>query len=114
MTGGLQEQVTDGENVFGVAIEPASKALVGSIMVPYIREDRVSQEDFEAALLRMVEMPKQQREILGKLGQQHVDKNYNFETFQKRWVQIMLDAHEKYGSWETRKGYDRFELKEIQ
>ena len=36
MTGGLQEQVTDGEEWFGIGIEPASKAIIGSLDVPYI------------------------------------------------------------------------------
>ena len=53
MTGGLQEQVTDGENWFGVGIEPCSKALIGSQQVPYIYEDRISEEDFVAALNKM-------------------------------------------------------------
>ena len=46
MTGGLQEQVTDGENWFGVGIEPSSKAIIGSQEVPYIYEDRLNKEDF--------------------------------------------------------------------
>ena len=36
MTGGLQEQVTDGENWFGVGIEPSSKSVIGSQEIPYI------------------------------------------------------------------------------
>ena len=42
MTGGLQEQVTDGKNWFGWGIKPASKAVIGSLQVPYIYEDRIS------------------------------------------------------------------------
>lgn len=34
MTGGLQEQVTDGADWFGIGIEPCSKALIGSQEVP--------------------------------------------------------------------------------
>jgi len=34
MTGGLQEQVFDGEQYFGVGIEPASKAIIGTQQVP--------------------------------------------------------------------------------
>ena len=30
MTGGMQEQVTDGEQWFGVGLEPTSKAIIGS------------------------------------------------------------------------------------
>ena len=40
MTGGLQEQVTDGQDWFGIGIQPASKAVIGSQDVPYIYEDR--------------------------------------------------------------------------
>ena len=41
MTGGLQEQVTDGTNWFGIGLEPVSKAVVGSQEVPFIYEDRL-------------------------------------------------------------------------
>ena len=50
MTGGLQEQVTDGKDWFGIGIEPASKAVIGSQQVPFIYEDRICKEDFIAAL----------------------------------------------------------------
>ena len=59
MTGGLQEQVTDGKNFFGFAIEPVSKTVIGSLQVPYIYEDRISQRDFEKALTRAVKRSSQ-------------------------------------------------------
>ena len=49
MTGGLQEQVTDGEEWFGIGIEPTSKSVIGSQDVPFIYEDRISKEDVIAA-----------------------------------------------------------------
>jgi len=105
MTGGLQEQVTDGENWFGVGLEPASKAVIGSGTVPWIYEDRVSGESVVNALEKMYNMTKQERKKLGILGQQHVAKNYSFSKFEKTWVNLMLDVHKKYGSWENRKNY---------
>ena len=51
MTGGLQEQVTDGKKWFGIGIKPASKAVIGSQQVPYIYEDRVSEEDRKSTRL---------------------------------------------------------------
>ena len=74
MTGGLQEQVTDGDNWFGVGIQPASQAIIGSQDVPWIYEDRVSKEDFIAALKKMLNMSKEDREQLGQLGRAHVEK----------------------------------------
>ena len=105
MTGGLQEQVTDGENWFGIGIEPASKAIIGSQSVPYIYEDRVSKEDFINALTKMYEMSETEREELGELGMKHVRDNYNFSDFCDKWVETIDAIVEKHGSWETRKSY---------
>ena len=113
MTGGLQEQVTDGKNWFGVGIEPCSKALIGSQQVPYIYEDRISEEDFVAALNKMHKLGREGRKELGQKGREHVLKNYNFENFNKTWVDIMTSIHEKYGSWDTRKEYKPWSVTEI-
>jgi len=113
MTGGLQEQVTDGENWFGIGIEPTSKALIGSQDVPYIYEDRISKEDFIAALHTMYNMPRDERKKMGDLGAKFVRENYGFENYQTEWVNILEAVHEKYGSWETRKGYKKWHIMEI-
>jgi hypothetical protein len=106
MTGGLQEQVTDGDNWFGIGIEPASKAVIGSQQVPFIYEDRITKEDFLNALYEMYTKPKDELEALGELGHKHVSDNYSFEAFNKQWVDLMCRIHEHYGSWETRKNYN--------
>lgn len=113
MTGGLQEQVTDGEDWFGVGLEPASKAVIGSQPVPYIYEDRVSKRDYIDALKKMLNMSKEDREELGNKGIRHVEKNYNFENFQKQWVDIMTRVHKDCGSWGTRKNYKSWDLLEL-
>lgn len=103
MTGGLQEQVTDGEEWFGKGIHPSSKAIIGSQEVPYIYEDRISKEDFINALEEMYNMSKEEREELGKKGREHVLKNYGFDDYVNQWIDIMEGVHERHGSWETRK-----------
>ena len=113
MTGGLQEQVTDGENWFGIGIEPCSKAVIGSQQVPYIYEDRISKEDFLNAMLEMYKKTPEERTELGKLGQQHVKKNYNFEDFSKQWVEIMTSIHENHGSWDNRKKYKNVRIDQL-
>ena len=113
MTGGLQEQVTDGKDWFGVGIEPSSKAIIGSQEVPWIYEDRISKQDFIDALLKLYNMPKEERKKLGMKGRQHVLKNYNFNTFEKQWVDVIDDINKRHGSWETRKNYKRWHLLEV-
>jgi glycosyltransferase involved in cell wall biosynthesis len=113
MTGGLQEQVTDGENWFGIGLEPVSKAVIGSQDIPYIYEDRLNKEEFIDALTTMLEMSEEDRDKMGAEGREHVMKNYNFEDFTKRWPELLEDIHNRYGSWETRKGYKTWTFEEV-
>jgi len=113
MTGGLQEQVTDGTQWFGVGIEPSSKAIIGSQVVPYIYEDRISKQDFIDALLKMHNMTKKERKELGKKCRQHVLNNYNFEQFESRWVELIDNTIEKHGSWENREGFVSWRFEEV-
>ena len=82
MTGGLQEQVTDGENWFGIGI----------------------------AFIKIHEMSDEKLAELGSAGRDHTLKNYNFEKFNKQWIDLMTETYEKRGSWENRKMYNRWEL----
>ena len=110
MTGGLQEQVTDGENWFGVGIEPASKAIIGSQTIPWIYEDRVSGEDVVDAMLKIYNASKEERENMGKMGREHILKNYGFSDYGKRWDELLTSVHEKHGSWKERDDYKSWEL----
>lgn len=114
MTGGLQEQVMDeDENMFGFGLLPASKVVIGSQQVPYIHEDRVSQEAFIDALTAMVELEQKEREDMGQRGREHVMNNYNLEKNMKKWDELLTMVHEKFGSWDTRKEYKTWELIKI-
>jgi len=113
MTGGLQEQVTDGENWFGIGLEPSSKSVIGSQEIPYIYEDRVSEDDFVNALEKMYNMTPEERKELGLKGRQHVLDNYSFKLYGERWDNLFQHLKENYGSWDTRKNYRNWHLKEV-
>jgi glycosyltransferase involved in cell wall biosynthesis len=112
MTGGLQEQVTDGEIWYGIGIEPASKSIIGSQDVPYIYEDRVAKKDFIDALIKMHNMTYQQRKEMGKKAREYVLKKYDIKKFAAQWEETMDRFLEKNGSWQTRKNYKRWTTKE--
>lgn len=109
-TGGLQEQVRDGNKLFGIEIEPSSRAVIGSQEVPFIYEDRISSEQFIGALEQFVSMPKEHWSLVGKAGRQHVIDNYNFTNFINQWDEIFTEIHNKHGSWPN-KAYKAWELK---
>ena len=114
MTGGLQEQVIDAKgNEFGIPLYPASKAIIGSQQIPWIYEDRLNGDEFVAALEKMYNLSKEEREKMSRLGRDHVIQNYNFENFNKTWVDTMMKIHEEEGSWETRKYNKRWVIKEV-
>jgi glycosyltransferase involved in cell wall biosynthesis len=113
MTGGLQEQVVLGSDATGIALIPESKAVIGSQDVPYIYEDRLSEAQVVSALEKMYHMGHEERVRLGKNGRDYVMKNYNFETFNNQWVDIMTKVYEDNGSWETRKNYNGIRFLEV-
>jgi glycosyltransferase involved in cell wall biosynthesis len=113
MTGGLQEQVTDGMEWFGVGIYPSSKSIVGSQPVPYIYEDRISREDFIAALEKIHNMTRTERKQLGSKGRQHVLNNYDLKYISSEWEKTMDEFIERNGSWDTRKNYNGITFEEI-
>ncbi|MHA2216719.1 MAG: glycosyltransferase family 4 protein [Candidatus Hodarchaeales archaeon] len=130
LTGGLQEQVTDIDEVSheeilkrnkenmgdlietnrGIGLEPSSKAIIGSQQVPYIYEDRVSGEQTVNSLMKMYEYGDEKRRELGKNCRKYVLENYSFEIYKERWEKLLIEIHEKNGSWETRKNYQPWEL----
>lgn len=114
MTGGLQEQVTDGEKWFGVGIEPASKAVIGSQEVPWIYEDRIDKDSFIKAMLEIYNMSKQDREELGRQGRNHVLNNYGISQYSGMWYKLFNDVFEEFGSWENRKNYTSWKFEEIE
>ena len=114
MTGGLQEQITNGEEWFGIGIEPSSKAIIGSQEIPWIYEDRLNGDDVVEALVKMYNMSAEERKQMAERGYQHVMMNYNFENFERIWVETMDGINDKYGSWDTRKNYKSWDLVEIE
>lgn len=113
-TGGLQEQVKDDAgNFFGVELPVASQMIVGSQEVPFIYEDRVNKDDFVNALLKLFNMSQAEREALGTAGRNHLKVNYNISTLMNKWDELFTKIYNERGSWENRKGYNRWTLKEI-
>jgi len=112
MTGGLQEQVTNGTDWFGWGIQPSSKSVIGSLQVPYIYEDRISQDDFNDVLGKALKISKKAYKKMSVQGRKHVEDNYNFENYKKQWVKVIDDLCEKHGSWKT-KSYKSWHLLEV-
>ena len=111
-TGGLQEQVRSGEQMFGIEILPSSQAIIGSQDVPFIYEDRISNAQFVSALETFTNIPLEQRKLLGQAGRQHVIDNFSFDMYRSTWDNILTETYRTNGSWPN-KAYKAWELKEV-
>ena len=107
MTGGLQEQVTNGDEDYGVGLIPVSKAIIGSQSVPYIYEDRVNKAQFHSALNKIYKMGKAERRRVGTLGREHILENYNFVKLQNKWVEVIDEV------MENKENYNGIRFKEV-
>ena len=112
MTGGLQEQVTNGKEWFGWGLQPASKSIIGSLEVPYIYEDRLNKREFIDTLKKAIKASPKAYKKMSDGGINHVKENYNFEEFERKWVETIDKIVEKHGSWETR-NHQRWKIKEV-
>lgn len=113
-TGGLQDQVDDGVN--GFVIEPSSRTIVGSQSVPYILEDRISEKDFLEKLHQSYKISSENPEKYKEMSENAlkiIDERFNHAECMQKWVDLMLEMNEKYGSWNTRKGYKTWEARKI-
>ena len=111
MTGGLQDQVTDGENWFGVGLEPSSKAIIGSQGVPFIYEDRLSKEDFLEGMMKMYNMSRAERREMGLAAREWTQDRFNFEKYVTTWDELFTKIVEEKGSWDDRTGYTGYEVR---
>jgi len=111
LTGGMKDQITDGENLFGIGLEPVSKAIIGSQNVPYIYEDRLSEEVVVNGMLEMYNKTAEERAEIGRLGREYTMKQFNFDEFVERWDTLMMDIYNNKGSWENRQGYQSYEVR---
>ena len=50
---------------------------------------------------------------MSEAGIKHVRENYNFDTFEKQWIDLIDKVVKEKGSWETRKEYSTWSIKEV-
>lgn len=86
-TGGLTRQAVNHETgeQHGVALDPEVSPLVGNQMVPYIKEDYVSDKTYADALWRMHEMPRDERIALGLRAREYALREFSMAKMVGDW-----------------------------
>ena len=109
-TGGLTRQVVDHrdgtEN--GIALDVDMQTMVGSQMVPYIFEDYSDPRKVAAAILRMVEMPSEERQQLGKKAMEYAHSEFDLQDTVDKWHDTLIETIQ---NWRDR--YARLQIEEV-
>lgn len=106
-TGGITDQMTDGKDAFGWLLEPTVTCVVGGQDIPYINEDRISEEQFLNALLDAYNTPKERLDEIGAQGRAYMEKSFNAKDYVPAWDKVFQDVMNDFGSWPNR-NYQRW------
>ena len=94
-------------NWWGVPVFPSVRNCVGSQQVPYIYDDRASNEDVANALERMFKMSRQDRRTLGVNARAWATSKFNAADVVDSWARVIdqtIDdaAARRVSGWQTR------------
>lgn len=97
-TGGLTRQAVNhmtGEQ-HGIALDPEVSPLVGNQLVPYIREDYVSDATYADAIWRMHEMPAPERVALGLRAREYAAREFSIDDMVRSWDESLTDVADRW------------------
>lgn len=90
-------------NWWGVPIFPASRSCTGSQQIPYIYEDRISQEDAVEALVKLYEMGRTKRRELGLKAREWAMIEFAQSKMISEWDVALEKAISRYKNEYTKK-----------
>ena len=64
-------------------------------------------------MMKFYNMTPEERSKMGEEGRQHVLDNYGLGQYAALWYETFNKVFDKFGSWENRKNYKKWELTEI-
>ena len=98
MTGGLQEQVTNGTEWFGVGLTPTSKAIIGSQDVPYIYEDYVDNKNVAKGIKKLYDMTrdKKAKKALSDKVLNYATTQFAYQDTIDAWHESMIEAIKEF------------------
>lgn len=94
-TGGMPEQMSDGQSEFGILLQPDVRELFGVPGAPYIYRDYVSSE----SVLRALEQAYQEtvsgiwKKKYGVPGREHIIQNFHIDSTVKKWHDLLPRVH---------------------
>jgi hypothetical protein len=80
---------------FGVPLWPETRSCVGSQQIPYIYEDRVSQNSIAKALLELYKNGREKNRARGALGSEWAKREFSMSQMIGSWDKILSNIQKK-------------------
>jgi glycosyltransferase involved in cell wall biosynthesis len=96
-TGGLTRQVVDYRDgsEHGVAIEPITRKLVGSQLVPFIYEDYAAQEEVADGFMKLYKMNASEKAKLKSKMIDYVDHEFSYGKMIQKWDETLTELFQR-------------------
>lgn len=91
-TGGMSEQMTDGENAWGLLLEPDLRTLTGFVATPFIYQDYVSKDAIVAGFEYLLRNPALLA-VEGANGRLFITQKYHTDDIIKKWDTYLGNIH---------------------
>jgi len=98
-TGGMTEQLTDGNKVYGILMEPDVRTLFGVPGASYIYQDYVSFDTAINSLHTMYKERKTLKETIGKEAREHIISHFHINQVIEKWDKILKELYEQPKSY---------------
>lgn len=108
--GSLHHKKTHGDKPHGewvIPVWPSSINLNGSVLTPYISDDRVNDDDVADAIMGMYEYGKEKRKEIGLKGREFMLKNLSNEIMCNKMIDSIETTIE---NWKPRKKFNLYQI----
>jgi glycosyltransferase involved in cell wall biosynthesis len=94
-------------------VYPSNMSLVGSVPTPYIFDDRADFRDITDELMKVYELGKEQREIIGKEAREWVTSNESMMSARLMCKNVIDTFEETFDTWKPRPAHEFIKIEKL-
>jgi hypothetical protein len=92
----------------GIGLDPDVRNLRGSVPVPYIYEDHISNDKVADALMEVYDWGAEKREAVGKKAREYACSEFSLQKTVNKWDETLMDTIQ---NWKER--YKKYHVVEV-
>jgi hypothetical protein len=94
-------------------VYPSNMSLVGSVPTPYIFDDRADFRDIADELMKVYELGKEQREVIGKEAREWVTSDESMMSARLMCKNVIDTFEEAFTTWKPRPSHEFIKIEKL-